>query len=244
MSLNTAGRPVVWSVSLAVLGLLALSQNRLPGAPQEPDRKRSTGAEVSIEKTEVPAAKTLVQREPIPYSILRKTTTQLRSGASRVIKHGANGEKETKYRVFTRTDGVELRREVVSTRVLKKPQPEILEEGANAPSRGKYASRRGYSSGRRVVIMHATFYDPYNCGGSGTGRTRTGLMAGYGTVAVDPNFIPLGTKLYIEGYGYGVAADTGGAIKGNRIDLGIDNMRDAKRMKITNWKSVRVHILD
>lgn len=244
MSLNTAGRPVAWLVGMAVIGLMASSQTRLPGAPQEPDRKRSTSAETSIEKVKVPAAKTLVQREPIPYPILRKTTTQLRSGASRVIKHGVPGEKEIKYRVYSRTDGVELRRETLSTRVTKKPVPEIVEEGAKTAVRGKYASRRGYSSGRRVVIMHATYYDPYNCGGSGNGRTRTGLLAGYGTVAVDPSFIPLGTKLYVEGYGYAVAADTGGAIKGNRIDLGVDTVRDAKRIKIKNWKKVRVHILD
>jgi 3D (Asp-Asp-Asp) domain-containing protein len=233
---------VAWLVGLTVFGLLALSQSRLPGAPQESDRKRSAGAEAPM-KTEVPAAKTLVQREPIPYPILRKTTKSLRSGASRTMQNGVNGEKEVTYRVYTRTDGVELRREATATRVLKKPKPEIVEEGAKA-SRGKYASRGGYTSGRRVVIMHATYYDPYNCGGSGTGRTRTGLLGGYGVVAVDPRFIPLGTKLYIEGYGYAVAADTGGAIKGNRIDLGVDTVRDAKRMKIRNWKSVRVHILD
>jgi len=230
--------------SLTVLGLLVLTQNRLSGAPQESDRKRSTSAETPL-TTEVPASKKLVQREPIPYPTLRKTTTQLRSGASRILKNGVNGEKEITYRVYSRTDGVELRREIVATRVLKKPVPELIEEGAKTPpSRGKLPSRRGYSSGRRVVIMHATYYDPYNCGGSGSGRTRTGLLGCYGVVAVDPRFIPLGTKLYVEGYGYAVAADTGGAIKGNRIDLCVDTVRDAKRITIKDWKRVRVHILD
>jgi 3D (Asp-Asp-Asp) domain-containing protein len=244
VSLNTAGRPVLFLAGLTVLGLLALSQNRLSGAPQETDRKRSTGAETPV-VSEVPAVKKLVQREPIPYPTLRKTTTQLRSGTSRTLQNGVNGEKEITYRVYSRTDGVELRREVVATRVLKKATPERIEEGAKTPmSRGTLPSRRGYSSGRRVVIMHATYYDPYNCGGSGSGRTRTGLLGCYGVVAVDPRFIPLGTKLYVEGYGYAVAADTGGAIKGNRIDLCVDTVRDAKRITIKDWKRVRVHILD
>ena len=50
-------------------------------------------------------------------------------------------------------------------------------------------------------------------------RTATGTWPSRGTVAVDPRVIPLGTKLYIEGYGPAVAADTGGAIKGQIIDL-------------------------
>lgn len=45
------------------------------------------------------------------------------------------------------------------------------------------------------------------------------VSAGDGVAAVDTRVIPLGTKLYVEGYGYCIAADTGGAIKGNRIDL-------------------------
>jgi 3D (Asp-Asp-Asp) domain-containing protein len=46
------------------------------------------------------------------------------------------------------------------------------------------------------------------------------VLVTYGIVAVDPNVIPLGTRMYIPGYGYAVAADTGGAIKGYIIDLG------------------------
>lgn len=52
-----------------------------------------------------------------------------------------------------------------------------------------------------------------------TGRTASGLPAGPGRIAVDPRVIPLGTRLFVEGYGPAVAADTGGAIKGRRIDV-------------------------
>ena len=52
-----------------------------------------------------------------------------------------------------------------------------------------------------------------------TGTTATGIPVGPGIVAVDPSVIPLGTRMTIPGYGEGVAADTGGAIIGARIDV-------------------------
>lgn len=51
------------------------------------------------------------------------------------------------------------------------------------------------------------------------GRTASGRYTEHGVVAVDPRVIPLGSRLYIPGYGWAVAADTGGAIVGNKIDL-------------------------
>ncbi|QGT99067.1 Cell wall-binding protein [Candidatus Syntrophocurvum alkaliphilum] len=68
-----------------------------------------------------------------------------------------------------------------------------------------------------------------------------GLPLGKGIIAVDPNVIPLGTRLYVEGYGYGVAADTGGAINGNKIDLCFETHEEALRWGIQN---IEVTILD
>ena len=51
------------------------------------------------------------------------------------------------------------------------------------------------------------------------GRTATGAPTGWGIVAVDPSLIPLGTRMTIPGYGSGVAADTGAAVRGATIDL-------------------------
>jgi 3D (Asp-Asp-Asp) domain-containing protein len=51
------------------------------------------------------------------------------------------------------------------------------------------------------------------------GTTATGIPVGWGVVAVDPSVIPLGTRMTIPGYGEGVAADTGGAVRGATIDL-------------------------
>ncbi len=66
--------------------------------------------------------------------------------------------------------------------------------------------------GRGSITVTATGY-------SLTGTTATGVAVGYGIVAVDPSVIPLGTRMTVPGYGEGIAADTGGAVKGGRIDL-------------------------
>ena len=70
----------------------------------------------------------------------------------------------------------------------------------------------GVPAGARTVTVTATAY-------SAAGATATGLPAGWGTIAVDPSVIPLGTRLSIPGYGEGVAADTGSAVSGATIDL-------------------------
>jgi 3D (Asp-Asp-Asp) domain-containing protein len=96
--------------------------------------------------------------------------------------------------------------------------------------------------GRRastVLRMPATAYTAY-CGGRCSGRTALGWQAGYGIVAVDPRVIPLRTRLYIPGYGYAVAGDTGGAIRGSRIDLGFNTYRDARQF---GRRNVTVYLL-
>jgi 3D (Asp-Asp-Asp) domain-containing protein len=60
------------------------------------------------------------------------------------------------------------------------------------------------------------------------GRTATGLPVGWGVVSVDPSVIPLGTKLTIPGYGEGVAADVGSAVRGNDIDLWFPTLAQAR----------------
>ena len=66
------------------------------------------------------------------------------------------------------------------------------------------------------------------------------MKAEPGVVAVDPNVIPLRTKLYVEGYGFAIAADVGGAIKGNRIDLFFNTIDECMNY---GRKKVKVYIL-
>ena len=240
MSFNIPVRFRPTAAGKAFLGVFVLWPCLL-GAGEKPDSKRAA-ANAAPPFATAAATRIVTAREPIPYTMQRKPTSQLRSGSTRVIRKGADGVKEVTYRVATQPDGAESKREALASRVVKQPVPEIREVGARSalPSRGGFL--RGYRSGQRIVLMRPTFYDPYHCGGSGAGRTRSGLQGGYGVVAVDPRFIPLGTRLYIEGYGYAVAADTGGAIKGDRIDLGIDSRHDAS--KIHSMKPTKVHILD
>jgi 3D (Asp-Asp-Asp) domain-containing protein len=69
------------------------------------------------------------------------------------------------------------------------------------------------------------------------GNTATGVPTSKGVVAVDPTVIPLGTRMYVPGYGEGVAADTGSAVKGKMIDLWFSSCADAMAW---GWKTVTI----
>lgn len=106
----------------------------------------------------------------------------------------------------------------------------MISRGDNGNSERTYAGE-----------FHATFYTPH-CKGC-TGITASGAPATPGvTVAVDTRYWPLGTKFYIEGYGYVTAQDTGGAIKGkNRIDICVSTTAEAKKLGV---KKLQVWVIE
>ena len=118
------------------------------------------------------------------------------------------------------------------------PAPRVVAVGTRA-----LIASRGAFAGREYMVFEATAYypGPNNYGGGVGPRTAIGMIAQRGVVAVDPSVIPLGTHLYIEGYGYAVAGDTGGSIQGRRVDLCYNTYDEAIRF---GRQSVRVFILD
>src|SRR5215212_7015946 len=72
--------------------------------------------------------KEIVQRESIPYTTLRKSSSELRSGTSKTVQTGKNGEKQVKYKVYSKGEE-EVRREAFATSILRKPVQEIVKVG-------------------------------------------------------------------------------------------------------------------
>jgi 3D (Asp-Asp-Asp) domain-containing protein len=119
-----------------------------------------------------------------------------------------------------------------------KEEPQQVAQASRTIERSDNTVSRGAT---RTLSMVATGYtdapeENYPYAGQ---PSYIGLPLARGIVAVDPNVIPMGTKLYIEGYGEAIAADQGGAIKGNRIDLFFDSKSEAN-----SWgmKTVRVTV--
>lgn len=103
----------------------------------------------------------------------------------------------------------------------KAAAPKAAAPKAAAPKTASVAASAPAEPAGRTLIVSATAYTASCTGCSGITATGINLKANPGlkVIAVDPNVIPLGSKVYVEGYGYAVAGDTGGAIKGNKIDL-------------------------
>jgi 3D (Asp-Asp-Asp) domain-containing protein len=145
----------------------------------------------------------------------------LRPGTKKLVRAGLPRVVVLTERV-TQWNSVVVDRQILNRTLLQRGEPAVI---VAAPPRNVAEAMALTGSHKLVAVysMMATAYTADSAQAIPTGRTATGLPARYGVVAVDPRIIPLGTKLFIEGYGTAIAADTGGDIVGNRIDLCMDS---------------------
>jgi 3D (Asp-Asp-Asp) domain-containing protein len=186
--------------------------------------KLEAGAKINLVSV---TSKTFTKTETIPFETKTVDTDAYYVGETNIAQEGVDGEKViTMKSVYV--GGTLKETYSIDSNVTKTPVDKIIENGTKEKpvetpkttqtTQSTQSAPFSYSS---VVTMSATAYCPCSkcCGSGAKGITANGMKAQYGVVAVDKKVIPLGTKLYIEGYGYAIAADTGSAIKGNRIDL-------------------------
>ena len=152
---------------------------------------------IVIEQAENARARLIVATKRLAAQEAQARRTEAATSATLAALEAARREREAQLAAFN------------ATRSSNSATISTLE--AEARELAAAPTQAGSLSGRTLTVS-ATGY-------ALTGRTSTGVAVGYGVVAVDPSVIPLGTKMTIPGYGEGVAADTGGAVAGARIDL-------------------------
>ncbi|NLY21270.1 MAG: DUF348 domain-containing protein [Tissierellia bacterium] len=176
---------------------------------------------------------TVVLEEAIPFATDVRKSDELYKGNRNVIQAGVEGKREF---TISRTylNGELLSEHTIDERVLEEPTIEIVEEGTkvSAGLEGKTVVKS--------MVMHATAYSMNEAGLSHKTASGIDLRQNSRVIAVDPKVIPLGTRVYVEGYGEAIAGDTGGAIKGNKIDVHLNSVNECYQ-----WgrKNVTVHIL-
>ena len=196
------------------------------------------GLAVILPAAGLPQAKTVytskLESEKIAYRVVYKFTRTLAPGRMKKVQNGENGLLIRMVQYAAR--GAETVRLKTLWETRKEPVDAVIQIG-----KGGYQTTRGSFIRKKILELEATAYCAGACCGTGSGITSIGLKAGYGVVAVDPKVIPLGSRLFIEGYGFAIAGDTGGAVNGLRIDLGLKSHAEAIRF---GRKKVRVHILE
>lgn len=174
--------------------------------------------------------KIIEERKVLAYPIEENESADLYLGEQRILQKGEKGIEKDVYEVVCE-DGQEVARHFLEKVKVKEPVKQIVALGTR-----QTVSRGGNSlKFTETYKMTATAY-------THTGnRTATGIWPSVGVVAVDPRVIPLGTRLYVDGYGYATAADVGGLIKGKRIDVFLETKEETRR-----WgrRDVQVFVLD
>ncbi len=224
ISLQTSAATVdeaIASAHIAVGPRDAISPDR-NSAPRSGGVVRVTFVKVWLERV----------RHAIPNRTIVRSDARLAIGKTRVLARGVTGIREVTFR-YTRRGDTAVQKVAIGSRVVRPAHARIVERGTLVAAsiagpitrfaRTGIASAMHFAGSVLHVIATAYIAGCYKC----SGTTASGMHAGFGIIAVDPRLIPLGTKLMIPGYGRAIAGDTGGAIVGHRVDLGMNTLAAA-----------------
>lgn len=181
----------------------------------EPQPKEVLSALEPIHTTSRFETKLVTDTETIPRDTITKPDPDQELDNDIVVQEGKDGTKTTITKIYY-YEGAEYSKEIVSTDIVP-PQDKIVDHGTKIVWRTIDTADGSIKYWRKLHVW-ATQYDSHCLGCDN--YTATGLPQGKGVIAVDPSVIKLGTHLYVPGYGAAVAGDTGGAIRGNMIDVG------------------------
>jgi uncharacterized protein YabE (DUF348 family) len=205
----------------------------------KPDRNTALSSNIKVDVIRV-ETKTFTDTLAVDFKTVVNNNSSLPNTSRKTVQDGKQGVK-TIITDVVYENGQEVTRTTISEKVTTQPTDKIVVQGTYPLmpiSRG--GDPMPYS---KVINARATAY--YAVRGVGKTYTASGRLAvrkpdGYSTIAVDPSVIPFGTQLFIEGYGFAIAADSGTGIKGDTIDVYFDTYKEA-----CNWavKNVKVYIL-
>ncbi|WP_404406616.1 ubiquitin-like domain-containing protein [Jeotgalibacillus malaysiensis] len=263
---NGTDKEEVWSTSITVADFLKQHEIKLDQddrvEPSE-DTMLTEGATVKIVHVD---KVTDVVEETKDFSVEQKDDNTLAEGSEKVVQEGEEGLIEKTYEVV-KENGKEVSRDLKEEKTVKESKNKVVAIGtkkpvvasvprettkkaaavtpaassAEASSQPAQTASSSEPSGREMT-MSSTAYTASCAGCSGITATGINLKANPGmkVIAVDPSVIPLGSRVYVEGYGYAIAGDTGGAIKGNKIDIFI-----ADRASALAWgnRTVKVTVM-
>ncbi|MFV8829719.1 ubiquitin-like domain-containing protein [Alkalihalobacterium sp. APHAB7] len=244
----------VWTTSTTVADFLEKESITLGELDRvEPALEQVLNSEEEIKVVRVEKVTDVVE-ETVAFATVTKNDSSLQKGKEKVVDSGQSGLVEKHYEVVLE-DGKEVSRELIKTETTRESKDRVVAVGTRQPtptvSRGSSPTQTSTSQSSpsqsspsgKTLRVSATAYTA-NCSGC-SGITATGINLknnrNMKVIAVDPNVIPLGSRVHVEGYGTAIAGDTGGAIRGNKIDVHVPTKSEAYR-----WgrRTVTITILD
>ncbi|MEL4028144.1 ubiquitin-like domain-containing protein [Caldifermentibacillus hisashii] len=227
----------VWSTSTTVADFLEQQGIKLNELDRvEPGLDQMIGENVPVNIVRVEKVTDVVE-EPLEFATVTQKDSNLESGKQQVVQEGKIGKVQKTYEVILE-NGQEVSKTLISENVMEKATDKIVAVGTKEMTQ---LVSRGSETGKEFYVSSTAY--TASCNGC-SGKTAIGIdlhaNPGAKIIAVDPSVIPLGTKVYVEGYGYAVAADTGTRIKGNKIDVFFASQSDAYRW---GQRTVKIKIL-